>query len=163
MVAVLATKLVGGGGESAVYGAGGIGLGQPGSNGGAAFGNEPGGDESVTMMTLQEAYLQGYTDASAQKESMPPPHDTRAYDPTADERLRQAVASAPPVYLPPPAESGGGFGIGSLFSLVMVGSYLYRAGGGGGGGGWSLPMLIASFKANPMQGVMMLMMISRLF
>ena len=157
LAAVTASRMLG----SSAPAAGFAGSGMPGGGGG---GGAVGDDGNNIAMTLQEAYLLGFTDKAAGKESAPPAQNTRAYDPTAE--MRAASAGYGAGYVPPVAEassSGSGFGIGSLVSLFMLGSYLYRAGGGGGGGGWSFPMAIASIKANPMQGVMMLMMLSRLF
>ena len=134
--------------------------------GGGGGGSGMGGDDYDNIaMSLQEAYLQGFTDATAGKDSAPPAKGTRAYDPTAEARNAAYEAGGGGYAHAAAADSavGGGFGVGSLFSLFILASSLYRLGGGGGGGGWSLPMAIASMKANPMQGVMMLLMLSRLF
>jgi hypothetical protein len=50
-------------------------------------------------------------------------------------------------------------GMGGIFNVMIIGSMLYRA----GGSPWSVSNAIASFRANPMQLMMTVMMLSRNF
>ena len=54
------------------------------------------------------------------------------------------------------ASSGGGFGLGSMLNLMIVGPMLYRM----GGQPWSPQTFIASLKANPINAIMLLSMVS---
>merc|ERR1711971_494244 len=91
---------------------------------------------------LRDAYQQGYDDALAGLDPRPPKHIPTTHTGPA-----------------PDSSSGAssGFGIGSIFRYAMIGQYIYRA--GSGPCGFSAGNLIANLQANPMQAVMMLMMV----
>jgi len=90
---------------------------------------------SGAFMTLQEAYLQGFADAKDSKPSQPPSVTMRAFN--RDGVDGGGGGGGGPTYAAPPATSGGSFGLGSIFSLLMVASLLYKNGGGGTPAGWS--------------------------
>ena len=54
------------------------------------------------------------------------------------------------------SSGGGGFGLGSMPNLMIVGPMLYRM----GGQPWSPQTFIASLKANPINAIMLLSMVS---
>ena len=110
------------------------------SSGGGFFGF--GGDEHDQQKQGYAAYSKGYRDGQKGK----------PYDPIAD-------------FAAPTSDKGGGggFGIGKLFSLAMVGSMVYQM-GCPGGQPFSMANVVANARnANPMQLVMMLSMASSLF
>lgn len=91
---------------------------------------------------LREAYKQGYDDALAGLDPRPPKHIPAEYDVGGGARAAQSSS----------------FGMGSLLRYGMVASYVYRL--GAGPGGFSVPAALANLQANPMQAMMMLMMLS---
>lgn len=91
---------------------------------------------------LREAYKQGYDDALAGLDPRPPKHIPVEYD------VGGGAAAA----------QSSSFGMGSLLRYGMIASYVYRL--GAGPGGFSFPAALANLQANPMQAVMMLMMMS---
>jgi hypothetical protein len=111
---------------------------------GAAYAAEgdPGGSFATS---IREAYNQGYKDGVDGLEPRPP--STFA---APEYRGNESTSSS----------SGSGFGLYSLMRYAMIGSYIYRMGGGGSPGGWSIQSAIAGAKANPMQAMIMLSMLS---
>jgi len=102
------------------------------------------GHQEAYAEALREAYQQGYDDGLAGREARPPRHIvTPPHEPAA------------------PTGGGGGFGMGSVMRYIMVAGYVYRA--GAGPGGFSLQSAIANIQANPMQGLMMVSMLSGMF
>ena len=80
------------------------------------------------------AYTKGYQDGQK----------GRPFDPIVDEGGGSA------------SSGGGGFGLGSMLNLMIVGPMLYRM----GGQPWSPQTFIASLKANPINAIMLLSMVS---
>lgn len=122
---------------------GGGGLGSSGLGGGSGgFGSFFGGGGGTSRQDAQgyAAYSKGYRDGQQGK----------PYDPIAD--LPDPVATK--------SSSGGGFGLSSMFSLMMVGSMVMQM----GGRPFNLQTLMHNVRnANPMQLIMMVSMLSSLF
>ncbi|CAK0911755.1 unnamed protein product, partial [Prorocentrum cordatum] len=105
------------------------------------------GHQEAYAEALREAYQQGYDDGLAGRER-------RNFS------LRRHIVT--PQHEPAaPTGGGGGFGMGSVMRYIMVAGYVYRA--GAGPGGFSLQSAIANIQANPMQGLMMVSMLSGMF
>lgn len=100
--------------------------------------------ESTIADAIRDAYQQGYDDGVAGADPRPPkPIQLPNFD-TANEGVGQS--------------SGSGFGLGSLMRYGMIASYGYNL--GKTPGGWDPQLAMANAKANPMQILMMLMMVS---
>merc|ERR1711924_522019 len=93
--------------------------------------------------SIREAYNQGYQDGVAGLDPRPPSTFT-----APEPRGSESTSSS----------SGSGFGLYSLMRYGMIANYIYRM--GAGPGGWSVQSAIANAKANPMQAMIMLSMLS---
>ena len=85
-------------------------------------------------MRAATPYTKGYQDGQK----------GRPFDPIVDEGGGSA------------SSGGGGFGLGSMLNLMIVGPMLYRM----GGQPWSPQTFVASLKANPINAIMLLSMVS---
>eukprot|EP00927_Polykrikos_kofoidii_P084501 TRINITY_DN8916_c0_g1_i1.p1 TRINITY_DN8916_c0_g1~~TRINITY_DN8916_c0_g1_i1.p1 ORF type:complete len:246 (-),score=48.11 TRINITY_DN8916_c0_g1_i1:62-799(-) len=94
---------------------------------------------------VQEAYQQGYEDGVAGITQRPP----RPIPPMPS-------AGGPPPEVP---SRSSGFGMGSIMKYGMAAHYIYKL-GSGGPGGWNWQLAVANAKTNPMQSVILLVMLS---
>jgi hypothetical protein len=92
---------------------------------------------------LREAYEQGYADGADQKEMRPPKHIPSPYEQGSG---------------PKSQSSSSGFGMGSLLKYGLVGYTIFNL--GKTPSGWDPQIAMMNAKANPMQAVMMLVMLS---
>lgn len=126
------------------------------SNGGTAYHTDYYPSASMGGLMASDAYDKGYADGLAGK-----PHDWISYAGTANAR------SPPPSYQPSsPTKAGlfGGFSMGKLFSIVILGRQVYSLGNVPGGGGWNFELALANLRnQSMMQNVFMGLMVLRLF
>jgi len=101
--------------------------------------------DAAFASAVREAYQQGYDDGVAGVEPRPPKHI-----PTPN--FGMASNSSPP-------RSSSGLGFSSLMKYGMAGYYVYNT-GKTPVGGWDPNLAVANVKQNPLQAIMLLVMVS---
>jgi len=102
---------------------------------------------SSSSSSIEQAYKMGFDDASADK----------PFASSSLQHLKTTIPSAPVNdidydYIPtaPPPKTGGGFGIGTAMSLVMIGRTVMQLGAPAGGGGFDVQLAMANLQTLPM-------------
>mmetsp|Transcript_85004 Transcript_85004/g.140752 ORF Transcript_85004/g.140752 Transcript_85004/m.140752 type:complete len:347 (+) Transcript_85004:62-1102(+) len=123
----------------------GLGLGgarSSGTSGGSAGGSA---QDAAFAQAIREAYDQGYDDGVAGDKRRPPKHIPFPVDPDKEDAK-------------PARGKSSGFGLSSLMKYGMVGYSLFKL--GNTPTGWNLQVAITNAKTNPLQVVMMLVLLS---
>jgi hypothetical protein len=132
-----------------------------GGGAGAGLGSTMGGSFSGSLSVAEQAYAEGYEDAIAGREPNWAGSNSRRYASAQAASARADSAS------PPPSSGGsgflGGFGLGKLFSLALVGRQVYTL-GAVPGGGWDFNLARVNVVNLPtMQKIFLGMNVLRLF